>query len=288
MPIFSIILPTTSDRGYLLPFSVQSVLNQSVSSFELLIIGDGVNQYTRNVIKLLQDKDARIKFFDFPKHIRRGEPYRHQVLTRYAEGTYIAYLLDRDLWLPNHLETLLLLFQKNGNFVASNVFKILQDKNIDFDLSHTVRTFLFSTVGHTLELYKNLPHGWRLTPAHLFTDTYMWEQFQENSNFRVSVCYTPSVLYFKRGATYPGIPTEKRVDELKNWCDKLLEPTLHSYLIEEALKYSLNERKKEYLKGLQILIKGRSISDFLVIIQTQFKYKLASLKRKVNYLMKGH
>ena len=60
-PRFTILLPTTNDRGLLLPYSVGSVLKQTIADFELLIIGDGVNEYTRGVIHQLLEKDKRIK-----------------------------------------------------------------------------------------------------------------------------------------------------------------------------------------------------------------------------------
>jgi glycosyltransferase involved in cell wall biosynthesis len=85
---FSVIIPTSIDRGFILPHSIGSVLNQTVQDFEILIVGDGVNNSTKEVIHELIAKDSRIKFFDFPKHPRRGEENRHKVL---MFGSLITY-----------------------------------------------------------------------------------------------------------------------------------------------------------------------------------------------------
>ena len=79
---FSVIIPTSIDRGLILPHSIGSVLNQTVQDFEILVIGDGANEFTKKVIHELMATDSRIKFFDFPKHPRRGEEKQAQGLAR--------------------------------------------------------------------------------------------------------------------------------------------------------------------------------------------------------------
>ena len=101
----TVMVPTTAGRGPLLPISIGSILSQTVRDFELFIMGDGVDAATRIVIHDLMRHDARIRFFDHPKHERRGEPHRHAALAE-ARGKFICYLCDRDLMLPYHLEAL--------------------------------------------------------------------------------------------------------------------------------------------------------------------------------------
>ena len=284
-PRFTILLPTTHDRGLLLPYSVGSVLKQTITDFELLIIGDGVNEYTRGVIHKLLEGDKRIKFFDFPKHIRRGEPNRHQVLTQEAKGNYVAYLLDRDLWLPNHLENLLYLFEK-GNFVSSNYFRPFQNGSIRYGYSHASQHFVFSAVAHTYAFYRNLPYGWRTTPPDVFTDDYMWEQFMTHPDYKPYFSGVATLLYFKRGATYPGIPTHERVEELSNWESKLTNEVFLNAIQREALQALLDERAA--LQNDWIRIKGKTLDELIPFLKVKLTYTLYSLKRRLNYAMKGH
>lgn len=284
-PRFTILLPTTHDRGLLLPYCVSSVLNQTVTDFELFIIGDGVSEDTRMVIQSLMSQDSRILFFDYPKHLRRGEPYRHEVLTQQASGQYIAYILDRDLWLPNHLEILLGLFEK-GNFVATNYYVPFTDGSVGMGYSHPSQHLVFSTVAHTMAFYRSLPFGWRTTPPEIFTDDYMWAQCMAHPNYTPYFGVSPTVLYFKRGATYPGIPTKDRVKELAQWAAQIKQADQLPLLYEQAMSALLEERvnfRKAWMR-----IKGKTPQELIPFFKTKLTYSWRALERRVKYAMRGH
>ena len=283
--LFTILLPTTHDRGLLLPYCVSSVLNQTVTDFELFIIGDGVSEDTRMVIHSLMAQDSRVHFFDYPKHLRRGEPYRHEVLTQKTSGQYIAYMLDRDLWLPNHLETLLALFEK-GNFVATNYYIPFREGSVGMGYSHPSQHLVFSTVAHTVAFYRSLPFGWRTTPPEIFTDDYMWAQCMAHPNYIPYFGVTPTVLYFKRGATYPGIPTKDRVKELSQWAAQIKQADQLPLLYEQAMSALLEERvnfRKAWMR-----IKGKTPQELIPFFKTKLTYSWRALERRVKYAMRGH
>ncbi|MEO0731486.1 MAG: glycosyltransferase family A protein, partial [Bacteroidota bacterium] len=191
----TILLPTTGDRGPLLPYSIGSIQRQTVTDFELFVIGDGVTEATRQVIQQLMAKDDRIRFFDHPKHPRRGEVYRHAALAE-ARGQFVAYLCDRDLWLPEHLAVLGDHLQDH-DFVATGAY----DVNPDYEMHYGVANVPFgplnlelpahrrgvhrlSAVGHSLVAYQALPEGWRTTPEAEYTDRHMWRQFLAQPGLR--------------------------------------------------------------------------------------------------------
>lgn len=283
--LFTIILPTTHDRGLLLPYTIGSVLNQTVADFELFVIGDGVSEETRQVIQALIAQDKRIRFFDFPKHLRRGEPYRHEVLTQYAHGQYVAYLLDRDLWLPNHLAELLKVFEK-GNFVTTNYYVPLLDGTLNMGYSHPLQHLAFSTVAHTIAFYKALPFGWRTTPPAIFTDDYMWAQCMAQPNYTPYFGVVSTVLYFKRGATYPGIPTKDRVAELTRWAERIRQTEHLPLLYEQALRSLLEERVA--FRKAWVRIKGKTLQELIPFLKVKLTYSRRALERRVKYAMKGH
>ena len=227
----TVIIPTTGDRGPLLRHSVASVLGQTVADLELFIVGDGVTPETRDVIEDLAAADPRVHFVDRPKHSRRGEPYRHQLLTEQASGHVVAYLCDRDLWLPTHLEELARCLD-TADFAHTLRFRI--DDQDQYRFSHLVdlggpdrerflepaRLVPLSFAGHTLEAYRRLPHGWRVTPEGTLTDRYMWNQFLEQPWVRAAHAAVPTVLYFKRG-DHPGLSTAGRLELLERWAPRL-------------------------------------------------------------------
>ena len=271
----TVVLPTTGDRGTILPYSVASVLAQTVRELELFIIGDGVTEATRRVIRELMDQDDRIRFFDHPKHPRRGEVYRHAALAG-ARGEIVAYLCDRDLWLPEHLATVL---DELGRYdlVATAHYYVSRDQRLTYgggtvpfgDLADIplrdkrLMGFQLSAVGHTLAAYRALPHGWRTTPREQATDRYMWRQFAQLPGLRARALAVPTFLYFKRGS-HPGWPTARRREELVRWAARLGRSGERGRLAEEALRNSLNERRRLYLRlRSPLLIWGRPPLDFV-------------------------
>ncbi|WP_070137886.1 glycosyltransferase family 2 protein [Crocinitomix algicola] len=98
MPFFSIIIPTYN-RAQLVTKTVQSVLEQKFTDFEVLIVDDGSTDETRWVIE--QIKDPRITYI-FQPNGERGKARNTGV--KHAIGTYVFFLDSDDIIYPNHLE----------------------------------------------------------------------------------------------------------------------------------------------------------------------------------------
>jgi glycosyltransferase involved in cell wall biosynthesis len=97
----SLILPT-HNRAALLPRAVQSVLNQTVRSWELIIVDDGSTDNTREVGASFA-RDPRIRYHYQDNRQLNGARNTGVAL---ATGEYIGFLDDDDEFLPNHLEVL--------------------------------------------------------------------------------------------------------------------------------------------------------------------------------------
>jgi glycosyltransferase involved in cell wall biosynthesis len=272
-PKFTILLPTSIDRGLLLPYSVGSVQKQSIQDFELFIVGDGVNDFTREVIQDLQSKDDRIRFFDYPKHPRRGEENRHEALQQ-ANGKYVAYITDRDYWLPHHLETLAHYLQTYDfastlNYNVKDDYMIFGRKNLD---AWDAPSWLFSCDGHTLEIYRKLPYGWRTTPKHLYTDRYMWEQFLTFPECKAYCGMEPTVLWFKRG-DFPGLSTEERKDLMIKWI-KIMEDKALFQLKKDNALHEIMSGFNFLNRNHPILIKGRTPKAAIKLFLNRLKNRL--------------
>lgn len=227
----TIIVPTTGDRGPLLPFSIGSILQQSIQNIEVFVIGDGVSDETRREITALVSRDPRVRFFDHPKHERRGEPYRHEAL-KSARGRIVCYLCDRDLMLPNHV-SLMLDALRDADFAHSlrvvrsrgggyRVRELLDFTNPKYRNSENPNIPL-SMVAHTLAFYRRLPFGWRTTPEDTATDKYMWQQFLAVRHCRVAFVPIPTIIYLPRGS-HPGLSTAGRLAEIEPLYDQYIHP----------------------------------------------------------------
>lgn len=188
MPVATVLIPTHS-HAEPLPLAVESVKRQTIQDFELFLVGDGVTDETREVANRLASSDDRIRFFDLPKTGRKGEVHRHTVLQE-ARGRFVAYLGDDDLWMDMHLATLdealrevdfahtmHVGINRRGRFYAREAD--LEDANFRARILRKLfNRFDINVVGHTLDAYRRLPHGWRNTPDDFpWSDLYMWRQF---------------------------------------------------------------------------------------------------------------
>ena len=240
----TVIVPTTGDRGPLLPLTVGSVLGQSVEALEVFVIGDGVGADTRDAVADLVARDERVRFFDHPKDRRRAERQRHAALAE-ARGRIVCYLTDRDLMLPHHVEVLCGLLE-DADLAHTLRFGIAPDGAFGFrhtidltdpaaraDAPNVKRLIPLSFVGHTLDVYRRLPHGWRTTPLGVATDRFMWLQFLAQAECRVATSEEPTVLYFKRG-DHPGWSVERRRAELLEWTERMAKPGAGEELVRQV------------------------------------------------------
>jgi glycosyltransferase involved in cell wall biosynthesis len=98
-PIVSIILPTYN-RAVLIVETIESILNQTYQSWELLIIDDGSDDNTEDVVK--QIKDERIQFHKAGRIGIVGKI--KNIGIEKATGELIAFIDSDDLWAETKLE----------------------------------------------------------------------------------------------------------------------------------------------------------------------------------------
>ncbi len=99
----------------MLGFAIASVLKQSEQDFELLVVLDGCDDDTRDVVSAFSD--ARIRVFDLPKGPGFGYANRNTAL-RTARGHFMAFCAHDDLLLDDHLQRLSALLVESGATLA--------------------------------------------------------------------------------------------------------------------------------------------------------------------------
>lgn len=115
MPLVTIIIPTYNRSG-MLRYTLQSVVRQDFSDFEVEVVGDCCTDNTEEVVHSFQD--SRIHWTNLPSRIgMQSGP--NNVGIQKAKGKYIAYLGHDDLWFPHHLSTLVELLEKGADFTHS-------------------------------------------------------------------------------------------------------------------------------------------------------------------------
>jgi len=109
-PLISVVVPTYN-RGHLIDRTIKSVLKQTYSNFELIIVDDASKDNTSEVIANYSDK--RIKYIQLEENSKGTKPRNVGILE--SKGEYIALLDSDDEWLPTKLERQLKFIEKyNG------------------------------------------------------------------------------------------------------------------------------------------------------------------------------
>ncbi|MEH2423093.1 MAG: glycosyltransferase family 2 protein [Nostoc sp.] len=97
--IVSVVIPTRN-RPQIVARGVITALTQTLQSIEVIVIIDGPDQETVNVLS--QITDPRLRVVELPKNI--GPSGARNTGVREAKGTWIAFLDDDDEWLPQKLQ----------------------------------------------------------------------------------------------------------------------------------------------------------------------------------------
>jgi glycosyltransferase involved in cell wall biosynthesis len=116
-PLVSVIIPTYN-YSTVLRCAIESVLLQTLTNFELLVIGDGCTDDSEEVVKSFDDE--RIYWENLPEN-SGNQALPNMRGLELARGHYVAYLGHDDLWLPHHLETVVRTLQTNQKAVTASM-----------------------------------------------------------------------------------------------------------------------------------------------------------------------
>jgi glycosyltransferase involved in cell wall biosynthesis len=109
MPYFSIIIPTYN-RADLISISISSVLNQTFTDFELIVIDDFSDDNTKDIVHEFTDK--RLTYYKNEKNLERSETRNRGI--EFSSGTFVMFLDSDDYFLENHLSEFYTEIQKQN------------------------------------------------------------------------------------------------------------------------------------------------------------------------------
>jgi len=121
-PEVSVIMPAYNAEVFI-EQSIESVIAQTYSNWELLIVDDGSTDNTKMNVEKFCAKDSRIKYY-YQSNGKAGKA--RNLAMKHAIGKYVAFLDSDDIWFPQKVELQLKqLEEKNADLVFSDgvVFK---------------------------------------------------------------------------------------------------------------------------------------------------------------------
>lgn len=99
--LVSVIMPTYNAAHWVAD-SIESVLSQTYQHLELIITDDCSTDNTREILKLYEQKDPRVKVIYLEKNLGAG--HTRNKCIEHAQGRYIAFCDSDDRWMPTKLE----------------------------------------------------------------------------------------------------------------------------------------------------------------------------------------
>ena len=123
MPKVSVILPVYNAEKFLKE-AIDSILNQTFTDFELLLINDGSTDRSKEIIGSFSDK--RINYVE--NDINKGLIYSLNRAIDLAEGKYIARMDADDVALPERLEKQIDYLESSDADIVATRVKLIDEK----------------------------------------------------------------------------------------------------------------------------------------------------------------
>lgn len=120
----SVIIPTYNSAHFIIE-AVESVLNQTFTDFEILVIDDGSTDATKEV--LIEKYGNLVRYF---YKENGGVSKARNFGIENAQGKYVAFLDSDDAWIPEKLEKQVSALEKNAENKACYSSFFLCDENL--------------------------------------------------------------------------------------------------------------------------------------------------------------
>ena len=127
MTMVSVVIPTYN-RSEPIQCAIQSVLDQTYSDLEVVVVDDRSNDNTVQIVEEYAQKDPRIRLLVHSE--RKGAQAARNTGIRAASGEWIAFLDSDDTWFPDSLELRLRLAREMGTKVVHSDWRVLNPPNV--------------------------------------------------------------------------------------------------------------------------------------------------------------
>lgn len=128
MPLVSVITPVYNCALYL-EDTIISVLNQTYSNFELILVDDKSSDDSLMIAEKFAAKDSRVKVISLSKN--SGAAVARNEGIKLAKGRFIAFLDSDDMWFHNKLERQIEFMANNDVVFSFSAYKKVNETGDD-------------------------------------------------------------------------------------------------------------------------------------------------------------
>ena len=133
-PLISIIIPTYN-RAYLISETLDSIIAQTYTNWECIVVDDGSTDNTSEVMVKYTAKDSRFQYHNKPKDKPPGGNAARNYGFEKSKGKYVNWFDSDDIMKPDFIETKL---------------EVLEETNVDFVISNSIN---FDENGNEFNIY---------------------------------------------------------------------------------------------------------------------------------------
>ncbi len=249
-PLVSIIIPTYN-RAHLIGETLDSILVQSYTNWECIVVDDGSKDGTEAVVMDYVNRDTRFQFHKRPKKYKPGGNGARNYGFDVSKGEYVNWFDSDDLMLTDAVQSKLDAFEENVDFVVGN--------SLNFDEEGTIsRPYVLKyDIPITAENFINQSIGW-ITNDVLIKREVVQIRFneqlksgQEYNFFSRLLFLTDRGKYLKKDVSKRRIHKGSIANELEVSKDKNLMYLYNDLILFNDIKsYSSDKLKNRFLKRI--------------------------------------
>jgi GalNAc5-diNAcBac-PP-undecaprenol beta-1,3-glucosyltransferase len=138
------IIMATYNRAHFIQESLHYIQNQTFEDFECLVIDDGSQDITQDLIYKLSLEDERIKYYKRTSKYSKGLPGCRNFGLNLAQGNYVVFFDDDDIPHPKLLELTIKVIEESGaDFCryGRNVFSGIFQPDFDHSNKYEIENF---------------------------------------------------------------------------------------------------------------------------------------------------
>ncbi len=125
-PEISVLMSMYNEQSLYLHQSIKSIINQTFTNFEFIIINDSSNKQTSSILKNYAQKDARIVLLKNKKNV--GLTKSLNIGIKKARGLFIARMDSDDISLPHRLTEQISYLKNNHYDIITSDYAIIDSK----------------------------------------------------------------------------------------------------------------------------------------------------------------
>ena len=151
-PLVSIIIPTYN-RAHLISETLDSVLEQTYTNWECIVVDDGSTDDTETVVMDYVNRDTRFQFHKRPEKYKSGGNGARNYGFDVSKGEYVNWFDSDDLMLTDAIQSKIEAFEGNIDFVIGNSLNFDEEGSIsrpyelDYTIPITAENFINQTIG---------------------------------------------------------------------------------------------------------------------------------------------